>query len=65
MYHNIRREWTTERQEWNEGWWTVNEIDDKGASKLGESLKVNNSLTRLDLSCDDETKLINQIFPKG
>ena len=33
--------------------WTGNEIGDEGASKISESLKVNTTLTKLGLSCDE------------
>ena len=33
--------------------WTGNEIGDEGASKISESLKVNTTLTELNLSCDE------------
>ena len=33
--------------------WTGNEIGDEGASKISESLKVNTTLTKLDLSRDE------------
>ncbi len=33
--------------------WTTNELGDEGASKISESLKVNNTLTALDLGGDE------------
>ena len=33
--------------------WTDNSIGDSGASKISESLKVNTTLTRLDLGGDE------------
>ena len=33
--------------------WTGNNIGAEGASKISESLKVNTTLTKLDLSCDE------------
>ena len=33
--------------------WTDNHIGDEGASKISESLKVNTTLTKLDMSCDE------------
>ena len=44
------------KREWNENEmnkWTGNEIGDEGASKISESLKVNSSLTELDLFGDE------------
>ena len=32
--------------------WIANEIGYEGAKRIGESLKINTSLTSLDLSCD-------------
>ena len=34
--------------------WTVNKIGDSGAMKIGEALMTNNTLTELDLRCDDK-----------
>ena len=34
--------------------WTDNRIGDEGASEISESLKVNTTLTRLDLGGDEE-----------
>ena len=34
--------------------WIVNEIGDEGAKTISESLKINTSLTSLDLSCDEK-----------
>jgi len=36
--------------------WTDNRIGDSGASKISESLKVNTTLTELDLRGDDKEK---------
>ena len=33
--------------------WTANDIGDKGAMKISESLMTNTTLTTLDLNCDD------------
>ena len=33
--------------------WTDNEIGAEGASKISESLKVNTTLTELNLDCDE------------
>ncbi len=33
--------------------WTGNRIGDEGASKISETLKVNTTLTVLNLSCDE------------
>ena len=33
--------------------WTGNKIGDSGASAISESLKINTTLTELDLSCDE------------
>ena len=44
------------KREWNENErnkWTDNEIGDEGASKISESLKVNTTLTELDLEGDE------------
>jgi len=45
-----------EKWEWNENErnkWTGNKIGAEGASKISESLKVNTTLTTLDLGCDE------------
>ena len=34
--------------------WTVNNIGDSGAMKIGEALMTNNTLTTLDLWSDDK-----------
>jgi len=36
--------------------WTGNEIGDEGANKISETLKVNTTLTKLDLGGDEEYK---------
>ena len=36
---------------WNK--WTANAIGVEGANKISETLKVNTTLTGLDLSCDE------------
>ena len=44
------------KEKWNENdmnKWTDNEIDDEGASKISEALKVNTTLTKLDLGGDE------------
>ena len=33
--------------------WIVNQIGYEGAKRISESLKINTSLTSLDLSCDE------------
>ena len=33
--------------------WTDNQIGDSGASKISESLKINTTLTKLNLFCDE------------
>ena len=33
--------------------WTVNNIGDEGTMKISESLMTNTTLTKLNLSCDD------------
>ena len=48
---------TNEKREGNENEmnkWTVNGIGDSGANKISETLKVNTTLTKLDLRCDEE-----------
>ena len=43
--------------EWNTNpikQWTGNEIGDEGAIQISESLKTNTTLTKLNLSSDDE-----------
>ena len=45
-----------EKEKWNENErnkWTVNKIGDEGASKISESLKVNTTLTGLNLRSDE------------
>ena len=45
-----------EKREWNENErnkWTDNKIGAEGASKISESLKVNTTLTKLNLHCDE------------
>ena len=34
--------------------WTDNEIGDSGANKISESLKVNSTLIKLNLTCDEQ-----------
>ncbi len=44
------------KREWNENEmnkWTDNEIGDSGAIKISELLKVNTTLTELNLCCDE------------
>ena len=41
--------------------WTANQIGDKGAIKISESLMMNTTLTELDLSCVIGKKRINVI----
>ena len=51
---NMNRE-REEREKWNENnWiWTANCIGDEGARMVSEVLKSNSTLTKLNLSCDD------------
>ena len=37
--------------------WIANNIGDEGASKISESLKINTTLTQLDLSCNWNTTI--------
>ena len=37
--------------------WTDNKIGSEGASKISESLKINTTLTQLDLSCSWNTTI--------
>ena len=51
----MNKKWKWKR-EWNENEmnkWTDNEIGDEGASKISESLKVNTTLTELNLTGDE------------
>ena len=42
---------------WNENdKWIGNEIGDEGAKAISESLKINTSLTSLDLRCDEKIR---------
>ncbi len=36
--------------------WTGNQIGDEGASAISESLKINTTLTELNLDCDETKK---------
>ena len=36
--------------------WIGNKIGDEGAKTISESLKINSSLTKLDLSCDEKIR---------
>ena len=42
------------KNEKNKHKWTGNYIGDSGATKISEALMTNNTLTTLDLSCDDK-----------
>ena len=45
-----------EKEKWNENEmnkWTDTTIGDEGANKISESLKVNTTLTKLWLGCDE------------
>ena len=41
----------------NENKWTANNIGSEGANKISESLKINTTLTQLDLSCNWNTTI--------
>ena len=50
---------TNENEKWNENEmnkWTGNRIGAEGANKISEILKVNTTLTKLDLNCDEKNK---------
>ena len=36
--------------------WIDNQIGNEGAKTISESLKINTSLTKLDLSCDEKIR---------
>jgi len=48
----MKKEKTKEKRRVNKKW-TGNEIGDEGASKISESLKINTTLTELDLRRDE------------
>ena len=50
---NKNEKWNIERNENEMNKWTENGIGAKGASKISESLKVNTTLTKLDLWSDE------------
>ena len=35
-------------------WWTVNQIGDEGAKAISEAMKINTTLTELNLTGDDK-----------
>ena len=51
MNKNKNEKWEGNENEMNK--WTGNRIGDEGASKISESLKVNTTLTKLDLESDE------------
>jgi len=50
---NMNKKWTNEWNENEMNKWTGNRIGDEGASKISESLKVNTTLTKLNLYRDE------------
>ena len=44
---------TTKEKKKSNKKWTANKIGDKGASAISESLKINTTLTKLNLGCDE------------
>ncbi len=50
---NKNKKWKREGTENETNKWTGNKIGDSGASKISEALKVNTTLTELNLSCDE------------
>ena len=42
--------------------WTDNKIGDEGARMISESLKINTTLTELNLGCDEIYKYINNVI---
>ena len=53
----IRNEKKERENKWKEmKKWIVNEIGDEGAKRISESLKINTSLTELDLRCDEKIR---------
>jgi len=52
----MNKKWKWEKRRKNENEknkWTENEIGVEGANKISESLKVNTTLTKLNLHCDE------------
>ena len=52
MKWNVEKKWNSKykRKQWK---WTGNKIGDEGALKISESLMTNTTLTKLNLSGDD------------
>ena len=50
---NKNSKWKREGNENEMNKWTDNYIGNEGASKISETLRVNTTLTKLDLSCDE------------
>ena len=48
------KKWNERRNEKEE--WIVNQIGDEGAKRISESLKINTSLTELDLGSDEKIR---------
>ena len=42
-------------RKWNEKW-IGNQMGDEGAKRISESLKINTSLTKLNLACDEKRR---------
>ena len=41
--------------------WTENRIGCEGAKRIGELIKINSSLTQLNLCCDEKSKMMGVI----
>ena len=52
----MKYKWKNRRRKQNGMKWTVNNIGDSGAMKIGEALMNNNTLTTLDLRNDDKDR---------
>ena len=50
---NRKNEINNRIEKMNNQIWTGNKIGDEGAKMISESLKINTTLTRLDLTCDE------------
>ena len=51
---NMKQKMKKQKKKWRvKPKWTDNQIGDEGASKITELLKINTTLTELDLSCDE------------
>ena len=49
----MKNEKIEKKYEWNDKWiWTDNNIGEEGARMISEALKINSSLTDLNLYCD-------------